>query len=369
MRYARLAALAAATLLTACAHRPPADFTPDPGLVARIRDIRIRAPERVCPGQSFAVSYDAVLDDGSYIAFETRYDPKHPPRLHVVFLDRESYDATPLQDGGWSAERDPVRTVSTGFRVSATLRAKPTVTATATIAPDYSCIPHQFRFEGPPADVAQSGRDGPPVTVRVGILRSPFYDRLLVTSVGVGDAPPYFVLADANTIPPSDWLLIESRGGAGGRGQKGQGGRDGTAGQSGCPGGPGGNGGNGGNGGPGGAGGRGGTFTVVSPSELPYLAGLVDARTIGGRGGQGGGGGSGGKGGAGGSGTTDSRGVKCVSGTQGADGQTGLVGQEGPGGGPGPHAQTITAPLRELFGNAIPPELQSLLGGGSNRRP
>lgn len=369
MRYARLAAITAATLVSACAHRPPADFAPDPGLVARIRGIRIRAPQSACPGQSFAVTYDAVLDDGSYVAFDTRYDRKHPPRLHVVFLDRDSPDATPLQDGGWSAEPDPVRTVSTGFHISVTLRAKPTVTGTATLVPDYSCIPHQFRFEGPPASEANSGRDGPPVTVRVGIVRSPYYERLLVASVGVGDAPPFFVLADANTIPPSDWLLIESRGGAGGRGVKGQAGRDGTAGQPGCPGGPGGNGGNGGNGGPGGAGGRGGTITVVSPTELPYLAGLVDGRSTGGRGGQGGAGGQGGKGGAGGNGTMQDRGGKCASGTQGADGQVGLIGQEGPGGGPGPRAQTITAPLRELFGYAIPAELQTLLNGGSSRRP
>ena len=66
--------------LAACTHRPPPDFAPDPGLVARIRAIDMRVPQRACPGQSFPASYDAVLDDGARIPFAARYDKKHPPR-------------------------------------------------------------------------------------------------------------------------------------------------------------------------------------------------------------------------------------------------------------------------------------------------
>src|SRR2546427_7022072 len=40
----------------------------------------------------------------------------HPPRLHVIFLDRESPDGVSQEDGDWVAERDPLVTVTTGYR-------------------------------------------------------------------------------------------------------------------------------------------------------------------------------------------------------------------------------------------------------------
>src|SRR5213594_1208643 len=84
----------AATVLASCSHAPPPDFAPDPGLVAQIRDIRIiTGYARACPGAVIPTSYEAVLADGSRIPFARSYDKKHPPRLHVVFLDRESPDA------------------------------------------------------------------------------------------------------------------------------------------------------------------------------------------------------------------------------------------------------------------------------------
>src|SRR3989454_12709062 len=83
-----------ATVLASCSHAPPPDFAPDPGLVAQIRDIRIiTGYARACPGAVIPTSYEAVLADGSRIPFARSYDKKHPPRLHVVFLDRESPDA------------------------------------------------------------------------------------------------------------------------------------------------------------------------------------------------------------------------------------------------------------------------------------
>ena len=88
---------------------------------------------RACPGESFAAGYTAVLKDGSLIPFETRYDEDHPPRLHVVFLQLSSNEATPLEGGGWSAARDPLATAITGFRLTALLKAKPSIT-TSTIS-------------------------------------------------------------------------------------------------------------------------------------------------------------------------------------------------------------------------------------------
>src|SRR5207249_1880000 len=76
-------------VVAACSHAPPADFAPDPGLIAQVRDLRIvTAQDRACPGGWIQASYEAVLADGSRVPFARSYDKKHPPRLHVVFLER-----------------------------------------------------------------------------------------------------------------------------------------------------------------------------------------------------------------------------------------------------------------------------------------
>src|SRR5205807_9557637 len=132
------------------------------------------------------------------------------------------------------------------------------------------------------------------------IVRSPHVERLLVAGIEVGNAPPFYTVTDANTVPPRDWLIIESRGGRGGRGLAGTRGAKGADGQAGCPAGDGGAGAPGGRGGPGGSGGRGGRITIIVPTEVPFLAGLVDARPPGGPAGDGGPGGDGRPGGSGG---------------------------------------------------------------------
>src|SRR2546429_8179427 len=97
-------------------------FAPDPGLVGQIRDIRIvTAYARACPGSTIPTTYEAVLADGSRVPFSRTYDKKHPPRLHVIFLDRESPDAVSQGDGDWVGERGPLVPVTTGYRLTATL--------------------------------------------------------------------------------------------------------------------------------------------------------------------------------------------------------------------------------------------------------
>ena len=49
----------------------------------------------------------------------------------------------------------------------------------------------------------QAGGNGPDVTVRLAILRSPFYDKLFVAGIQVGLAPPFYVLQDASAVPPA----------------------------------------------------------------------------------------------------------------------------------------------------------------------
>src|SRR6266516_2582492 len=124
-----------------CSHKPPEDFAPDPGLVGQIRDIRIvTAYARACPGSTIPTTYEAVLADGSRVPFSRTYDKKHPPRLHVIFLDRESPDAVSQEDCDWVAERDPLVTVTTGYRLTATLRANSRITNTVVAPADWLVI-------------------------------------------------------------------------------------------------------------------------------------------------------------------------------------------------------------------------------------
>src|SRR3989441_46137 len=201
----------ATLLLAACSHAPPEGFAPDPGLVAQIRDIRIvTAYARACPGSTIPTTYEAVLADGSRLPFSRTYDKKHPPRLHVVFLDRESPDAVSQEDGDWVTERDPLATVSTGFRLTATLRANSRITNTVVVPPDYGCVPHTFVFSGEPGGPGEAGEPGPDATVRLAVVRSPFYDKLLVAGIPVGLAQPFYVLQDATAGAPARWLAVRN---------------------------------------------------------------------------------------------------------------------------------------------------------------
>jgi len=357
-----LTSFGATFLAFGCSHGPPEGFAPDPGLVAQIRDIRIVTTyARACPGAVIPTSYEAVLMDGSRVPFARSYDKKHPPRLHVIFLDRTSPEAVTQQDGDWVTNADPVLTATTGFRLTASLQAKPSVTNTVVVPPDYSCMPHTFVFSSEPGGPGEAGDNGPDATVRLAVLRSPFYDKLFVAGIQVGLAPQFYVLQDASAIPPADWLVLESRGGRGGTGAAGTKGTDGSAGAAGCPAQPGAPGGNGGNGGPGGSGGRGGRINVIVPIDNPFLAGIVAGRSPGGAGGPGGPGGAGGRGGKGGQGGTDTSNRRCPDAVDGAPGQAGSAGPTGSQGAPGPRSIVVTAPTREIFGLQVSPELGSLL--------
>src|SRR2546428_13305707 len=88
------------------------------------------ASSRICPGAVIRTNSGAGVAGGARVPFARSYDKKHPPRLHVVFLDRESADAVSQEDGDWVTNGNALETVTTGFRLSATLRAKPRATNT-----------------------------------------------------------------------------------------------------------------------------------------------------------------------------------------------------------------------------------------------
>lgn len=355
-----LAAVAVAAVLTGCASKPPPDFAPDPGLVERIEAIRVvPRSERACPGGRISTDYEAVLDDGTVLPFSREYDDDNPPALHVVFLSRQSPDAVSHENGDWTADRDPLRSAMEGFRLTAVMRTRPELTATAVVVPEYSCVPHAFGFSG------ATGLPGPDVLLRLGTVASPFYARLLVLAVEVGDAPAFYVLHDAGAVPPSDWYQVESRGGRGARGVRGDRGARGPAGRAGCPGEAGGPGGVGQAGGRGAPGGAGGSVTILVPEDERFLAGLVDARSVGGPGGQGGRGGEGGPGGPGGTGIVVN-GQRCEDGPAGPTGREGPEGDEGPPGPPGNPPRVITVSSGDVFGSRVPQALQALLDFSRN---
>ncbi len=351
MRTHTLVSYAAAALaVAACSHAPPADYAPDPGLVGQMKAIRIVTTSTACPGQAFYASYTAVMNDGTEVPFATRYDKKHPPRLHVIFLDRSSPQADALQDGGWAAERDPLVSAQTGFHLNAALRFKPAIRGEAVVTPDYSCTNHAFGFEG------EGGHDGPDVTVRLAMGRTPYIEKLLIAAIEVADAPPFYAFYNASTIPPRSFLIIEARGG---RGYSGQGGRAGLKGNNGNHCGDGGNGGNGEGGGV--------DITIIVPQEEPFLAGVVDARTPGGKGGPGGRGGAGGGAGPGGDADKDARGNACPKGKDGSAGTAGVNGADGREGPYGSQPQVITVPNNSVLGPFAPAAILDLLARGPRR--
>src|SRR2546426_5084519 len=266
----------ALSVFAACSHKPPPDFAPDPGLLAHIREIQIKTTAAAaCPGAGIAASYDAVLDDATHVPFQHTYDKKHPPRLHMVFLDLSSSMARANSDGYWVMAQDPLLSAASGFELHAYLKAKPSIQGSVTVAPDYGCAPHAFGYAGEQGGASQAGGNGPDVTVRIGRGRSPFYDRLIIVGVQVGRQAPFDELYDGRSVPPADFVVIESRGGRGGPRRPGPQGGGGSSGANGGPAPTGGPGGDGGNGGPGAPGGRGGPITIIVPSRGPPPAGRV----------------------------------------------------------------------------------------------
>jgi hypothetical protein len=340
--------IGAALLAVACSHAPPRDFAPDPGLIAQIREIRIVPQEsRGCPGAPMHADYEAILADGSSVPFARSYNKKQPPRLHVRFLERKSPDAVARQDGDWAAEPNPLATMSTGFRLTATLRANPSITSTVVLPPAYDCLRRHFAFGGASGIAGGNGSNGPDVTVRFDVQRSPFYDRVYVAGIQVGAARPVYVLGDSSTIGLTEWLVVESRGGDGGNGLAGSDGIDGTLGAPGCPGQSGGQGRDGSDGRAGGDGGDGGRITIVVPPNRPHLAELVKTASWGGSGGLGGDGGRGGRGGTGGAGLFDANNQPCAAGADGSPGHDGSRGRSGFPGSPGPRTTVARAATKE----------------------
>src|SRR2546430_967564 len=111
---------------------------------------------------------------------------RHAQCMRVVFLDSERPDGVWQEDGDWVTERDPLATVSTGFRLTATLRADSRITNTVVVPPDYGCVPPTFVFSGEPGGPGEAGEPGPDATVRLAAGRPPVFRKLLLARLHVG---------------------------------------------------------------------------------------------------------------------------------------------------------------------------------------
>ena len=360
MRTHLLGLLATGFTITACSSGPPPDFAPTPELLSALEGIEIEAPGFACPGERVEARYYGITNTGRRVLFDTRYDDDNPPELHVVMLDYSSRDAVADNRGRWRLSGDPLQSAHNGFRLSASLRQQPSLAGSTNVIPDYRCLRTSYVFDGSNGRRGETGENGPDVSVSLDIGSSPYYDRLLVVGIQVGFARPFYVLADAEDIPTADLLRIVSRGGRGGRGLKGEVGAAGLDGEAGCPGEDGGPGGPGGPGGIGGTGGRGGQISVTVPRSEPFLAGLIDAVSVGGEGGRGGPGGDGGPGGEGGE-ASSRRCADGADGENGPDGEPGTEGREGREGPDGPRTVIVQEQDDRVFRNP-PAAVREILG-------
>jgi hypothetical protein len=275
------------------------------------RDIRdlaiIPAVKTVCPGQSIAARYEAVLGDGSRVRIAGA-------DLSRLALRGIAAVATP--DGSWKASDNPLESIASGFRLSVSLATDPGVHADTVIVPSYSC---ERLSVGLPVSDRYNQRKA---RVRLGLLPSPFYDSVVVAVVEPeGGYPTIFVLD-----PPrmrARTLQVSAVGKPGTAGRPGNPGTDGSQ----CS-----NGGDGSDGDAGENGESGGQVDVIIAAEAPWLESLVGVSNSGGRGGAGGQGGRGGRPGA----RTSEPGCNPTY------GRPGRAGRQGADGSPGPYPTTTT---------------------------
>jgi hypothetical protein len=231
--------------------------------------------------------------------------------------------AIPAADGSWTTSANPLHSVATGFRLSASLATDPGVHADTVIVPSYNC--GRTSFGTPPTDRYRDVK----ARVRVGVFPSPFYDSIVVAVLEVeGDLPLPVVLDPPHMRPRAVTVSAVGKTGASGRagnpgnnGAQCEDGTDGTDGEVGE------------------AGESGGEVDLVVQAEAPWLESLVAVRNSGGKGGAGG---RGGRGGLAGPRTSE---PTCNP----KPGRTGRGGLAGPDGAPGPYPKTTTEPSSLLW--------------------
>jgi hypothetical protein len=297
----------------------PAPLLESAGSTSRPREATIGIipqTSRVCPGRSFGAKYVEHFPDGSQVVL--------PPSDVKQIVSSDDESATMLRDGSWQTNADPMRSVLSGFHLSASLARDASVRGDTVVAPAYDCPRAEIRL--PTSDGSHTIQ----AYVRLGVFATPFYDSVVVAVVEVGSRP--FAIA---ILPPAEMrngaIKVSAPGKNGTPGRKGQTGLAGTD----CS-----NGEQGEDGEPGEPGQPGGQVDMIVQEGSPWLADLVAVVNPGGRGGQGGAGGDGGLASSGGSG---GRGATCRP-RPGRQGRPGQTGQDGTPGRP-PNVTSVLVPL------------------------
>ncbi len=272
----------------------------------------VPAGRTACPGEIISTRYEAIVGEQSRVTLGAG---------DMGLLNRSGAGITPLADGRWQTDANPLVSAATGFRLRARAVTDSTVRADTVVIPSYACDKFSIDARG----IASAG-----VFLRLGVLRSAFYDSVVVAALeysgGVGRV---LVLGPRDLRKGA--IRVDATGAAGAGGASGHDGADGAACERGS---------RGENGDDGSSGGSGGRVDIIVQADAPWLADLVVVSNAGGPGGPGGRGGRGGR-----NGTSSGRGgTTCTSGGAAPNGMAGRQGSPGIAG-PMPVISTIPFPL------------------------
>jgi len=309
----RTAAFAVALLIIACAGSS-SSTTSGATVNEPFRAISIiPATSKACPGEIIATRYEATTAVGGRITLTG---------ANLQLVERSGTSVNARSDGNWVADADPLSSAMTGFRLHAALKGDSTIRADTMVVPTYHCPQRPIIV--------------PAAYIRLGVMRSPFYDSIVVAAVELNGGTSQVIV-----LGPDDMKGGTIRVDASGRdGRPGARGRNGVNGASCEPGQP------GDDGEDGAPGGNGGRVDLIVQADAAWLANLVSVSNAGGRGGAGGQGGTGGQAGASGqSGASRGRGATCSS----AAGRSGRPGRPGVNGTPGPASKISTIPFPLLW--------------------
>jgi hypothetical protein len=292
----------------------------DSKLISFARGLNIvPASPRACPGESVGATYEVRIAGGTTLAL-TESD--------VAALERRGTLVEPAHNGGWRTNPDPLASAATGFRLHAALGRDTTVKGDTVLVPNYDCHPLAWEVRG-------GEFVGEHAHVRLGTVKTPFYDSVVVAALEIpGRAPVVGLLGPGSLRSGAIRINAPGRSGAPGR--------DGKTGQNGseCS-----DGGDGTDGDPGRDGAPGGQVDVIVEAGSNWLADLVSVQNPGGHGG------AGGRPGAGGAPGTPARGSeKTCAPKAGRAGRPGIRGNDAPSGLP----PVVTSIPRSLLWSGSP---------------
>jgi hypothetical protein len=307
----RVAGVCALISALACGGASSSPATRASAVRGEIRSLVIRPLSRAaCAGEPIATRYEAILQNGDRTTLGAR---------DLALLRRSGAGVYLRDDGSWQTDVNPLISAMTGFVLHAWLESDSSVRADTIVTPTYGCARTTIDARG-----TASADDA--TYIRLGVLRSPFHDSIVVAAFESGKNTSRVMLLGPREMR-NGAIRIDASGRPGSKGRAGTAGANGGPCERGAP---------GEQGEDGGAGGPGGRIDIIVQADAPWLANLVVISNEGGAGGAAGAGGVGGRAGTGGGGRS------CPSGVQAPNGRPG---RQGPAGLPGPRPTVSTIPF------------------------